>query len=713
MRTWRRRLVTALVAVVAMGGTARSMAGSSHVPRAQPFRASFLERVEAACMTDNPYVAAVLQNERWEGDDTRPSVVAVRDTIGVDPAAGRQMLADVGLTGALYGMAWDGWRGHLYVGASTKFYLPFGSGGPGAIYRVDLHTGRAEVWRSLEAGPDLHPGPWSHDGDIPDLLRVSPWVGKASLGDLDIDAAADVLYALNLFDRRIYRFQLPDGAPLGSFAIGSSAEPWAENARPLALAVRDGWVYHGVVDSREQAALPGLLSGHVYRSRGDGSQLSEVLAFPLDYRTQLPWQPWAHEDIVARTLASVSDYPHKTTQPLLADLGFRADGDLMIGLRDRVPDMLYPRGAHGDLMRARAVGEGAWAFQPTEAYVDQGHDDESAWGGLADMPGGEVGVAALRFDLLADGLTWLSHANGRIAHPEAARDQQAGREILWEDEMLGIGDVEVLCPEGDGPPPTRTPTATPTVPPTPTPTPTVPATPTVTPTVPPTPTATDVPPSAIYLPIAQRGLCAQRPVDVVLTIDLSSSMRRVGSDGRRKVDHALDATRIFLDALRLDGDGDPRGDRAALVGFHHEAWLASPMTGDRRALDSALDAMADRTAEFTRLDLGLARTREVFAALPSIRSRGRVAVLLTDGLPNRVPVAEDGRMETTVLREAAALRDADVAIFTVGFGKPGDFDAALLRAVAGSDERHSDAVDGVELTAVFLQLSGELRCPRP
>ena len=355
---WRWRAGLVLVAATACVCAAAEGADDGRSPRAHASQPSFLDRVHAACATNNPYVAAVLQNERWEGEDGRPSLVAARDTVGVDPGTQREVLADVGWTGALYGLAWDGWRGHLYAGASTKYYLPFGDGGPGAIYRVDLGTGQGETWARLEAGVDHHPGPWSHDGNRRDLLAVSPWVGKASLGDLDIDAAEDVLYALNLFDRRIHRFQLPDGAPLDSFAIGSEGEPWAENARPLALALRDGWVYHGVVDSRERSELPGVLSGHVYRSRGDGSQMSEVVSFPLDYRAALPWQPWAHEDIVARALASPDDALHGSPQPSVADLGFRADGDLMIGLRDRVPDMLYPRAAHGDLMRARAVGDG-------------------------------------------------------------------------------------------------------------------------------------------------------------------------------------------------------------------------------------------------------------------------------------------------------------------------------------------------------------------
>ena len=188
-------------------------------------------------------------------------------------------------------------------------------------------------------------------------------------------------------------------------------------------------------------------------------------------------------------------------------------------------------------------------------------------------------------------------------------------------------------------------------------------------------------------------------------------MRRLGADGRRKVDHALDATRTFLHGLSLEGSEQRWGDRAALVGFHHEAWLASPLTADRRGLDAALDAMAERTEEFTRLDLGLAETRRAFTSTRDPGARSRVAVLLTDGLPNRVPAAEDGRVETTVLREAQALRNLGVTVFAVGFGKADDLDGTLLQAVAGEARRYRRAEDASTLSALFGALAVGVRCP--
>ena len=47
-----------------------------------------------------------------------------------------------------------------------------------------------------------------------------------------------------------------------------------------------------------------------------------------------------------------------------------------------------------------------------------------------------------------------------------------------------------------------------------------------------------------------------------------------------------------------------------------------------------------------------------------------VVILLTDGLPNQVPYAEDGTVETTILRYAVAAKAAGVVMYTIGVGVP-------------------------------------------
>lgn len=273
----------------------------------------------------------------------------------------------------------------------------------------------------------------------------------------------------------------------------------------------------------------------------------------------------------------------------------------------------------------------------------------------------------------------------------------------------------------DTPVPSPTPTASRT--PTPTPIPTDTATPTDTPTATATdtpaatatdtPTATPAPVYRIYLPMALRLACEAKPVDVVLVIDVSSSMRRAAGDGGTKLAAIIRAARAFVDGFR---PGPARG-RIAIAAFNDRAWLAQALTSDRAALDGALDTLAGVVAEGTRLDLGLAVGADALG--PGDGSRWRAMVFLTDGVPNRVPTpASGGSQEDTVLAAAARVRAGGVAIHTVGYGREDAADLAdrilpaLLRAIAGSPDGYHQTDDPAALVEVFRRLAAVVQCPQ-
>ena len=161
------------------------------------------------------------------------------------------------------------------------------------------------------------------------------------------------------------------------------------------------------------------------------------------------------------------------------------------------------------------------------------------------------------------------------------------------------------------PPNTATPTATSPATPTPTFTPTRTSTPTLTPTPTATATATKVP-LPIYLPITVDIPCDPRPVSVVLVIDVSSSMLRDAGDGGTKLDAVLRASRAFLQ--RFEPKGNER--RVGIVAFNDRTWRVQGLTGDRGRLEGAINALPERMAQGTRLDLALRA-----AARPSTRCR--------------------------------------------------------------------------------------------
>ena len=197
----------------------------------------------AACLSEFMMVA----NGTWAGADLAraPAVVAVRTGPGA-PAEHR--LATLVDTGSVWGLATVEMAPVVYAAAFQTRGQPFVRVGPGAVYRLDLLTGTVDLWATVpDAGGETH-------SDGPDLDEPARnGAGKrASATPTPLDDGRE-LAVVNLADRRIYRFAVPGGELLGSFAHGASGEAWAADARPFGLAYHDGRLYHGVVNTAESS----------------------------------------------------------------------------------------------------------------------------------------------------------------------------------------------------------------------------------------------------------------------------------------------------------------------------------------------------------------------------------------------------------------------------------------------------------------------------
>jgi hypothetical protein len=277
----------------------------------------------------------------------------------------------------------------------------------------------------------------------------------------------------------------------------------------------------------------------------------------------------------------------------------------------------------------------------------------------------------------------------------------------------GLGDVERLCPAGV---PTPTPTATATS----TASPTVPASPSPTATA--TPAATPTPwTRMIYIPMIDNEPCKPESIytDAVLVLDMSTSMYRPTRAGRSKHEAALDAARRFADLMPLEPAADDRGpgaaqrtDRVGIAGFNDIAWTALGLSRDRAAIGAAIDGLVARIQEGTRIDLALARGQSVIDAGPREALHEPVLILLTDGLPNRVPFPPGGSQEATVLEAARRAKAAGTRLFTIGLGERSDVLDALLREAASGPGDYYFAPDGEDLAGIYRAIAGRLTaCP--
>ena len=323
-------------------------------------------------------------------------------------APGGVALATHQQIGAVYGLGFDARTGDLYAGAYFKRGTGFGSGGPGAIYRIPFTGtggtgyGTPAPWATLPATTNEHTTSTDPQQWVADNLPASfDAVGKTSLGDVEVAADGSELYAVNLEDRQLHR--VPLGGTPGTVGPGTPipapggcpANDW----RPFGLGVHRGTVYVGGVCSN-QSANPVTAPGDAYVlsfNPASGSFSAPVLSFPLTYsrkcandavnRRGFPdnanllsncssvrvaqWRAWVNA-AQAPNVGSFDAYP----QAMLSDIAFDRDA-MVLGMRDRYGDQMgnaaygprYPANTSlltgltaGDLLRACPTGT-TWALE--------------------------------------------------------------------------------------------------------------------------------------------------------------------------------------------------------------------------------------------------------------------------------------------------------------------------------------------------------------
>src|SRR5687768_4440005 len=203
------------------------------------------------------------------------------------------------------------------------------------------------------------------------------------------------------------------------------------------------------------------------------------------------------------------------------------------------------------------------------------------------------------------------------------------------------------------------------------------------------------------IPYSQADL-SSKGLDIVLLLDLSSSMQEeMGSGqslttttvagGRTRMDAVKDAVKTFIRTRR--------DDRIGLVVFSDNPYVISPLTFDHEYLLHYVDFIDDKILQGegqTAIGDGLALSNYVLARQATAASRGhQVIVLLTDGESNR------GREPVEVLAESA---EADIRVHVIGVDLESDVKERpgvqlLMRAVEDNGGKYFNADSERELTA--------------
>jgi len=186
----------------------------------------------------------------------------------------------------------------------------------------------------------------------------------------------------------------------------------------------------------------------------------------------------------------------------------------------------------------------------------------------------------------------------------------------------------------------------------------------------------------------QRAAHERSGRDLVLVLDASGSMAESRFDAEQKdkskYGTVIDIVRDFLQH-RFD-------DNIGLVVFGTFAYTASPVTYDLHALASLLE-MTDVgiAGESTAIGDGIA---QAVRALSFGHAEAKVIILMTDGKHNSGAVSPREAVETAVQN--------GIKIYTIGIGKPSEYDAPLLERIAAeSGGKAFGATDAESLTAVY------------
>src|SRR6188768_4432888 len=203
------------------------------------------------------------------------------------------------------------------------------------------------------------------------------------------------------------------------------------------------------------------------------------------------------------------------------------------------------------------------------------------------------------------------------------------------------------------------------------------------------------------IPYSQADL-SSKGLDIVLLLDLSSSMQEeMGSGqalktttvggGRTRMDAVKDAVKTFIRTRR--------DDRIGLVVFSDNPYVISPLTFDHEYLLHYIGFVDDKLLQGegqTAIGDGLALSNYVLSRQATANSRGhQVVVLFTDGESNR------GREPVEVLGESAK---ADIRVHVVGVDLEADVKEKpgvqmLMHAIENNGGKYFNADSERELVA--------------
>lgn len=291
------------------------------------------------------------------------------DAYGIYDATIEEPLASYAQVGATWGLAYQRTTATVFSAALAKRHSGLGPLGAGGIYAINVNpltgavisvsnyldittlaipvgalpSNAARGLTGTSTTPNTDPSGWDA-------------VGKAAIGDMDIGSGDDELWFVNLANQTLYTVDIASSTlthttPI-SLPAAATACP-AGDVRPWAVEIHNDEVYVGVICSAESTQNVNNLRAYIIKtSEATPGAFSLVFEFALNYPRAVvsnpdggypaEWRPWSPTmtSLCTNPCAGNAElafdkqiiYP----QPILSDIEFDTNGDIMIGLMDRL-----------------------------------------------------------------------------------------------------------------------------------------------------------------------------------------------------------------------------------------------------------------------------------------------------------------------------------------------------------------------------------------
>ncbi|MCH9740766.1 MAG: hypothetical protein K0U38_08010 [Epsilonproteobacteria bacterium] len=390
----------------------------------------------------------------------------------------QQTLADTSVARSLWGLAYSSSRKKLYSATILRRHSSIGSEGLGAIYATDFETDTTSYFKSIPdvgaISSDVFRGLNDADEANTDTEAFAK-VAKVGLGDIEISEDESTLYAINLFNKKIYEINLDTENITKSYAAPSATCTNGES-RPFALTHHEGNLYVGSVCDASTANCDTSthgqcteLTAHVHKIPTGSTNGSEIFSMRLDYDKEqtvnLPtytgdkknWNPWTD------TYTDVNkNFRMIHPVPILSNIKFHTTGDMILGFADRTA---LQGGAltndingdlretftfsGGDILKATLNSDGSFSIDNYN-FIDDNTTDteyrEGALGAVAHIMGSNQTVFT-QYDNVSPnadytkGVTFISNTNGSNVGAYRVADDNRPR---FFGKSMGIGDIELI-----------------------------------------------------------------------------------------------------------------------------------------------------------------------------------------------------------------------------------------------------------------------------